>query len=111
MSDVQKELARITHGVPKELGSRITKKTVDTTQEDILVNYLKAHDHEIPTEKKRFMWDLVRKGALRHVEEVEDKDVTAKIDRYYDHAIKVRRRDGRLPDPRKDKFFRRHMQS
>lgn len=100
----QRELQRITANIPPALAQNVTKVVVDTSEEDVAREALKQKG--LSKEARREIAAGLARGAFRSEEIVEDEKVIREIDRYHTEKIKAAIRDGKLADPRKDKFIK-----
>lgn len=100
----QRELRRITANVPEKLAQNVTKVVVDTSEEDVAREALK--NKNLSPEARRTIAEGLARGAFRSEDIVENADVVKEIDRYHTAQVKAAIRDGRLADPRNDKFIK-----
>ena len=108
MSNVQEELRRITLRIPKKFGENLVVKKVDTEQEDMAREALR--NDKVSPKQKEAIRQLIEKGAFRREEEVENEKAIKEVDEYFDRKVKQARRDGKLPDPMSDPYFRKRTQ-
>lgn len=103
-AQTQRELNRIQAGVPEHLAKNITKTIVDTSEEDVARDALKRKD--LSPEARREIAAGLARGAFRSEEVVENEEAIREIDRYNTEKVKAAIRDGRLKDPKDDKFIK-----
>lgn len=107
-SQTQRELAKITKGIPKNLTTGLSKVVVDHSQEDVVKEALK--DKTISNEAKQELRLRMARGDFRTEEVVENHKKIAELDRYHTTKVQQAMRDGKLADPHSDPFFRKRME-
>lgn len=107
----QRELRRITAGVPLHLQETLEREEVDTTQEEILQQYVNDNRHRMPASKVYELERIIRSGSLRTKEKVVDERVAKEIERYNQMMVEKAREQGKLEDPEKDAWFRHRMRT
>lgn len=104
----QQELNRITRSIPKELIKNLSKRVVDTSEEDYARQQLKRGD--IPPAVKNKISAMIDRGAFRREEDVVNEKVVKELDKYHQERINSARRAGKLGDPTSDRFVRERME-
>lgn len=105
----ERELRKISAGVPLHLQENLEREEVDTTQEDILRQYLRDNRHRMQSSKVYELERLIQSGALRTSEKVVDEKTAREIERYNSMMVEKARAQGKLDDPEKDAWFRHRM--
>lgn len=106
----RKELRKISLGVPEKLQKNLERTEIDTSQEDILKQYVKDNRHSMPVAKARELERVIASGALRTKEKVVDEKVAKEIDEYNRVKVQRAREQGKLADPEKDAWYKRRME-
>lgn len=100
-----KILAEIERNVPAELRDNLTIKTVNTEQEEAVIELLKRTDI-LPEVREKLETELAE-GKYRFIEETENPDTLKALDEYYDREVKAAIADGRLTSPDDDPFYKK----
>lgn len=106
-SQTQRELQRITQNTPKELGQRLMKKETDKSMEDFVQLALK--DKKIKPETKQMLRKLLEIGAFQYNTDVVDDKIVQELDEYNEREIRKAKAEGKLADPKHDKWFQNRM--
>lgn len=105
----ERELRKISAGVPLHLQDNLMREEVDTTQEDIMRQYIRDNRHQMSSSKIYKLERLIESGALRTSERVVDERTAKEIERYNQMMVEKARASGKLDDPEKDAWFRHRM--
>lgn len=105
--NTRQELNRISGRIPAHL-MNVTKLEIDVSEEDLARAALK--NKNISKAKREHIARLLDKGKFRRVETVTNEEVVAELDKFHTNQIARARKEGRLPDPMTDPFYRRRME-
>lgn len=105
--NVRKELARISANTPPELADKLIREVVDTSLEENVRAMIA--DRHTPYKTAENLKDLLEKGAFRRSDTVVDPKVAKEMERYNEMMVEKARKNGTLPDPMEDKFWRERV--
>jgi hypothetical protein len=105
----ERELRRISAGVPLHLQQNLEREEVDTSQEEIMKQYIRDNRNHMSASKIYKLEKLIESGALRTKEKVVDERTAKEIERYNKMMVEKSRAQGKLDDPEKDSWFRHRM--
>lgn len=108
-SRTERELRKISAGVPLHLQKNLEREEVDTSQEEILRQYVRDNRHILPRRKILELERVIESGNLRTREKVVDEKTAKEIERYNQMMVEKARAQGKLADPEKDSWFRHRM--
>ena len=99
-------LDKITAGIPKHL-QNVMHDVTDYAEEEIMRQAVK--DKWLSSKKRLGIERLIESGAFRRKETIEDQAKIKELDLYFETMIRKYRKQGLLPDPENDPWFRARM--